>query len=93
MGKIGLWLATISWPIVSRVFASIGLGTITFVGASAALNTALSAAKAAFGGISSDILQLLAMAGFFQAMSIMAGGLIAGLGWIVMKRFALQTTG
>lgn len=93
MEGIAEWLAKISWPLVSRVLGSLGVGTVTYAGADTALTSALGAAKAAFTGMTSDILQILAMAGFFDAMSIMSGGIVSGLAWMVMKRFALQTTG
>lgn len=93
MEGIADWLARISWPLVSRVLSSLGVGTITYVGADTALGSALTQAKAAFAGIGADILALLAMAGAFDAMAIMSGGIVSGLAWMVMKRFALQTTG
>ena len=91
MEGIADWLAGISWPLVSRVLSSLGVGTVTYVGADTALTSALSAAKSAFGGMSGDVIQLIAMAGFFEAMAIMSGGIVSGLAWMVMKRFALQT--
>ena len=91
MEGIADWLARISWPLVSRVLSSLGVGTVTYVGADTALTSALSAAKNAFGGMSGDVIQLIAMAGFFEAMAIMSGGIVSGLAWMVMKRFALQT--
>jgi Protein of unknown function (DUF2523) len=93
MEGIADWLARISWPLVSRVLSSLGVGTVTYVGADTALGSALTRAKAAFAGIGADILALLAMAGAFDAMAIMSGGIVSGLAWMVMKRFALQTTG
>lgn len=93
MDNIAEWLASITWPIVSRVFASIGLGTLTYAGADSALTQALTYSKNAFVGMSSDIASLLAIAGFFDAMAIMSGGIISGLSWLVLKRFALQSTG
>lgn len=93
MDNIAEWLASITWPLVSRALVALGVGTVTYTGADSAVTAALNAAKAGFTAMSSDILQLLAMAGFFDAMSIMAGGIVSGLAWMVMKRFALQTTG
>lgn len=93
MEGIAEWIAKISWPLVSRVLSSLGVGTVTYVGAESALTGALGTAKAAFVGMGADILSLLAMAGFFDAMAIMSGGIVSGLSWLVMKRFALQTTG
>lgn len=93
MDNIAQWLASITWPLVSRVMVSLGVGTVTYTGADTALQSALGAAKAGFVGMSSDILQLLAIAGFFDAMSIMSGGIVSGLSWLVLKKFALQTAG
>ena len=91
MEGIADWIARISWPLVSRVLSALGVGTVTYVGADTALTGALTAAKTAFIGMGGDILQLMAMAGVFDAMAIMSGGIVSGLSWMVMKRFALQT--
>lgn len=93
MEGIAEWLAKISWPIVSRVMIALGFGYTSYEGADAALSGAINAAKAAFTGFGGEVLQLLAMAGFFEAMAITSGGIVSGLAWMVMKRFALQTTG
>lgn len=90
MEGLASWLANISWPIVSRVFASLGVGVVTYTGADTALTGALNSAKAALTGLGGETLQLLAMAGFFDAMAIMSGGILSGLAWMVMKRFAIQ---
>lgn len=91
MDNIAGWLASISWPIVSRVLAALGLGTVTYTGANTALSSALGAAKTAFSGLAVDVAQILAMAGFFDAMAIMSGGIVSGLSWLVLKKFALQS--
>ena len=38
-----------------------------------------------------EVLQIIAMAGFFDAMAITSGGLVSGLAWLVLKKFALQS--
>lgn len=93
MDNIANWLASITWPIVSRVLAALGLGTATYVGADSALSGALGAVKASFSGMTADLMSLLALSGFFDAMAIMSGGLTSALAWMVLKRFALQSTG
>lgn len=93
MEGIAAWFARISWPLVSRVLSSLGVGTVTYVGADTALGSALTAAKAAFTGLGGDVLQLIALAGVFDAMSIVSGGLISGLAWLTLKHFAIQSTG
>lgn len=93
MDSIAEWLARITWPLVSRVLGSLGLGTATYVGADGALSGALAAVKNSFTGMTADMVNLLALAGFFDAMAIMSGGLTSALAWMVLKRFALQSTG
>lgn len=93
MEGIAEWLAKISWPLVSRVMVALGFGYTTYEGADTAISGAMNAAKQAFAGFAGEILQLLAMCGFFDAMAITSGGIVSGLAWMVMKRFALQTTG
>lgn len=93
MEGLAKWLADITWPLVTRVLSALGLGTMTYLGADSALGTALSFAKGALGGLTADVAALLAMAGWFDFMSITSGGIVSGLAWLVMKRFALQTTG
>ena len=88
---IAAWLARISWPLVSRVLGSWGIGTVTDTGASEALGGALGGAKTAFAGLGSEILQIITMSGFFDAMAITAGGIMSTLSWMVLKRFALQS--
>lgn len=91
MEGLAEWLARISWPLVTRVLSSLGVGTVTYVGAESALSGAFAAAKGAVAGIGGAVAQILAMAGFFDAMAITAGGITSALAWMVLKRFALQT--
>ena len=91
--SLAAWLGQISWPIVSRVLTSLGFGYVTYEGAGAALENALSAAKAAMGGLAGEVVQFLAMAGFFDFMSITSGGLVGGLAWMALKKFAVTNTG
>lgn len=87
------WLATITWPLITRVLAAAGMGTVTYVGATTALESALAGAKASFGALGADMLNIMLLSGFFDAMSISAGGLTGGLAWMVMKRWAITATG
>ena len=91
--SIASWLGTLAGPLAKRALMSIGMGTVTFAGASVALNTALTAAKTAIGQVNGDVLNLLSMAGFLTAMSVIAGALIAGLSFTTLKKMALHTTG
>jgi len=87
------WLGAITWPLVGRALAAMGMGTITFQGADTALQTAISASQAAAGGLAGPVAQIIAMAGFFDALAITSGGLTSGIAWMVMKRWALNAGG
>lgn len=93
MEGLSKWLYDLSWPIVSRVMAALGIGTVTYTGAEAALSSFLDAGKGMMGSLSGEVMQILAIAGFFDALAITSGGLVSGLVWMTLKRFALQTTG
>lgn len=91
MDTIAEWLARISWPLITRVVTAAGIGTLTYTGADAALTGALMQVKTSLAGITGEVLQLLAMSGFFEAMAITSGGIVSGLSWLVLKKFALQS--
>lgn len=93
MGSIAAWLGALAWPLVSRVLLALGLGTVTYIGLSAAVNGALSAAKGVIGGLASEVAGLLALAGFFEALSIGAGAIIATVAFSVAKKFTLRAVG
>lgn len=87
------WLGNITWPLVTRVLASMGLGTITFTGAESALDSAIGSVVNSANSLAAPILQLVIMSGFFDALSIMAGSISGGIGWLVMKRWAAIGSG
>lgn len=93
MGGLGTWLALIIGPLAKRVLLSIGVGTVTYAGLTVALNQALSAAKGALGGMSGDLVQIMALAGMFDSMAIIAGGMVAALSFMIVKRFTAGAVG
>lgn len=86
-------LAGVAWPMVSRVLTALGLGVVTYTGMSTAITTAVNAAKTAWSGLGMEVLQLLSMAGIFEAISISIGGITGALALIAFKRFGLITSG
>lgn len=87
MAGLGSWFQSISGPIARQVLVSLGVGVTTFVGLDAAVQSALSAAKSALGGLTGDITQILALGGGFAALSTLAGGILAGVTMIALSRF------
>lgn len=81
-------LTALAAPLAKKVLSALGIGFLTYAGVDAAVNGALSAAKSNFGGVSADITSILALSGMFTAMSIIAGGITAGLTMMVFSKLA-----
>lgn len=86
----GSFLAAIAGPIAKRVLVALGFGIISYAAISAALGSALSAAKAAWSGLAGDTLALVQMAGLSTAASIMAGALVARVALGVTSKLGLM---
>lgn len=93
MDGIAKWISDISWPIVSRLLAALGIGTVTYSGLSQAVDGVITSAQGAVQGMLPVVVQLAAKAGFFDYMAITSGGLTTGITWMVMKQFALKVGG
>lgn len=88
---MGKWLVGLAWPAISRILGALGIGTVTFLGMDALLDSAIAQAQQSLGGLTPDIVALLSMAGFITALSIMSGAMVTSLTLIAMKRFTLRT--
>lgn len=88
---MGKWLVGLAWPAISRILGALGIGTVTFLGMDALLDSAISQAQQSLGGLAPDIVALLSMAGFITALSIMSGAMVTSLALIAMRRFTLRT--
>jgi len=84
---IGTWLVGLAGPIARQILISLGIGTVTFLGLNTAVTAALGAAKTALSGLPADAVQILALGGVFTALSVLAGGVTAGVSMIALKRF------
>jgi hypothetical protein len=78
-------------PLARQLLVSIGIGLVTFVGLDTAVSAAFSAAKGALGGLTGSVASVLAMAGFFTALSVIAGGIVARISLLTLKRFGRVT--
>jgi len=88
---MGKWLVGLAWPAISRILGALGIGTVTFLGMDALLDSAIAQAQSSLGGLTPDIVALLSMAGFITALSIISGAMVTSLSLIAMKRFTLRT--
>jgi hypothetical protein len=87
------WLWNACVPVVKKVLGSLGMGYLSFEGASSALQSAFDSIQTSFGGLIPEVASLLARAGFFDVMAITSGGIMSGLAWMVLKRWAVVGTG
>jgi hypothetical protein len=93
MDSWATWIWGVCEPIAKRVAVALGFGYLSFEGASTALESAFGSIQASFGGLLAEVAALLAMSGFFDAMAIMSGGILSGLAWMAMKRWAVVGAG
>lgn len=93
MDSWATWLYGLVEPLVKRAAVALGFGYLSFEGASTVLESAFSSIQGSFSGLIAEVAQLLARAGFFDAMAITSGGIFAGLAWMVLKRWAVVGTG
>ena len=88
--SIGSFIGQLAAPIARKAAISLGFSVVTYAGVQAAVTAALSASKSSFGGIAGEVGQLVAMAGFFEALSIIAGGITASVTLVALKKFELK---
>jgi len=91
MATLTTVLTSLAGPLAKKVLTSLGIGVLTYAGLDTAASAALGAAKSNLGGMTADITQIIAMAGGFAALSIIAGGITAGVSMMVMSRLAKIT--
>lgn len=86
-GSMGVFLAAAIGGIVARVLFSIGLGVVSYVGVTSLMDRLVSMVHSELGGITSDVLHLVGMAGFDVFLSL---ALSAHIGTVT---FLMASTG
>jgi len=91
MTGLGTFLNAIAGTLAKRVLSALGIGIVSYAAMSAALNSALAAAKGAWAGLAGfpEALALIQMAGVTSAASIIAGALIARVALQSFKKLEL----
>lgn len=92
IGTLGAFLSAVVGPLARKVLVALGFGTVTFVGLTAALNSAVSAAQSAFGGLAAIPAAFLAMSGINAAIGIIVGALVARIALLQLKRLTLLSS-
>jgi len=90
-GLIGTWLVSLAGPAARSILKSLGFGFVTFAALTAALNTALDMAHAAWDGMGGAVLGLVGLAGGPEAMGIIAGALVTRVAMQAGRRLSLVT--
>lgn len=83
------WLAAMVPGLVARVLASLGLGLVTITGLHATTDALLGYLQSAIGGLPSDVLGLINLAGFGTAANIILGALAARIAFYTLSKAAL----
>lgn len=78
-GFLGTFFAAAIGGMVARVLAALGLGVISYVGVTFVINQAVSLLHSQVGGMPSDIVNVLGMAGIDVFLSLVIS---ARFGWI-----------
>lgn len=88
--NLAVWLAAIAGPIAWRVMGALGLGVVSMLGVTEALDSGLGYAQAAWGQFVGTAADLVALSGIGGAIGIMAGGIIARASFFLLKRFIIK---
>lgn len=70
----------IVWAIgsaVVRIFGALGIGFLTYQGLTELLDTMLGHLTTAIGGIGSELLSILAIAGVFEGISVLSSAFVS----------------
>lgn len=86
MANVAAWLLALVAPIAKRALIALGIGVVSYAGIDAALDAVRVAIASNIGGISGEISSFLAMAGFFTAIGIIFGGVMARVALMAVSK-------
>lgn len=85
----GAFLAAISGALAKRILIALGFSVVTYTGFQSIKSAVGSAITSYLGEIPSSIYQVLALAGFVDAIGIWLGAFTVAVALMTVKRFAL----
>jgi cell division protein FtsX len=86
IGALGALLMGIAGSVAKRVLLSLGIGFITFVGLSAAMDSMKSQVLAAWGAMPASVIQYLSLAGVGIALGIVLGALATRVSMVSLSK-------
>lgn len=86
MNGLASLLVGLAGPMAKQVLIALGIGFVTYAGLDLAISAAFDAVKGNLSQIAGSSAAILARAGLFSAFSILAGGIMAGVSMVMLKR-------
>ena len=91
MASWGSFLGAAAGPLAKKVLTSLGVGVISYTAAKAVIDQVTASVTSSMNGIGSDVYQLLALAGFVDAVSIAIAAVTAAAALAFGKRLGMLT--
>lgn len=80
---LGVWLATATGGLVARVLGALGMGVVSYIGVTTVFQVLIDSMNTHIGGIPSDILNLLGIAGFDVVLSLVFSSYFGVISWLI----------
>lgn len=85
----GAFFSAIAGPIAKKVLAALGMGMITFAGFQAIKGQIDSAVSTMWAGMPASVYQVVALAGFVDAVGVWLGALTTAVTLLTIKRLGV----
>lgn len=76
---IGVWLASVIGPLIARALLALGMGVVTYTGATVAVDQALAYVQTSWSGMPAAVVGILALAGFDKFITIVLSAYASAL--------------
>lgn len=91
-GTLTAWLMSMVEPLVKKGLAAVGLGWITFEGVTGLLDQVRNSVMSGWSAMAPTVYDILAMAGFLNAVGIILGAMATIAGLATMSRLGKMLT-
>lgn len=85
------WLMLAVWPLARHVLVSLGIGWVTYEGLGVLMSGLQNSVLQAWGNVSGEILSILTLSGFAEALGITLGALSARVALMSFARLGRVT--